>query len=278
MSDPQPQTAAKIITRLRKQGFTVRGGMGTFMLIPKQDLSIDHSYQRGLIASRVQKLAKDWDWMACGALIVVLRPDGTFWVPAGQHRHAASLLLDWITELPCLVWEVDSVPQEAGVFLRSADVHHVPAVQQFKALLMTGDKDALVVNELIESVGRVPANHASGATVTCLQACINSVRTDEEAMRRVWPLIAEICKGDTLSGQIVRAVFYVETHLPAGVSLTDARWRRRVRGLTLKDFTDAMNAAAGHLGNRHTKSLAEGIVRAIDKKAKHKLPWGANVP
>jgi hypothetical protein len=88
-----------------------------FAMIPKGQLAVDHAYQRNLSESRIKKMAATWSWAACGALKVALRPNGEWYVFDGQHRLVAAQLVKDILALPCLVYEMDTVTDEAKGFL-----------------------------------------------------------------------------------------------------------------------------------------------------------------
>src|SRR5947209_4476745 len=93
---------------------------GEFRMIHKGDLKIDDGptgYQReALSPEKIDAIRRDFYYAAFAALVVALRPDGTFWILDGGHRWRASLGLDSITHLPCLVFKVASISHEAGVF------------------------------------------------------------------------------------------------------------------------------------------------------------------
>lgn len=65
---------------------------GVFMEIPTEALRIDTEYQRPISGARVDNIAGDWSWVACGVLTVALRGTGSgdYFVIDGQHRLESS--------------------------------------------------------------------------------------------------------------------------------------------------------------------------------------------
>jgi hypothetical protein len=70
-----------------------------------QDEGVDDSFL-------IKRIAAEWNAIACGALSVSRRADGTYWVYDGRVRLQAARRLG-ITELPCMIYEGLSREQEA---------------------------------------------------------------------------------------------------------------------------------------------------------------------
>jgi len=267
---------ANTSAQMEQYGWTLRDNPGEFAWIPKEQLHIDYSYQRKLVQERVLALARVWSWVACGVLIVVLRPSDGIWVVLdGQHRLAAAQRRGDIKDLPCMVFEVeDGISDEAQGFL-AANTNRRPlhTVEKFKALRIVGDPLALVVEELATSIGRSVSASASSSSVSCVRTIMSCVASDEAAIRRLWPLIGTLCQGAIISHEIVKALFYLETRLPEGVSLLQPHWRSRITQVRLPGLEDAMRQAAGFRGNRGPKTLAEGVANLLNHRARKRLPW-----
>jgi hypothetical protein len=249
-----------------------RDKKGVYADISKHQLQVDHRYQRSIYPSRVNYLIAKWSWVGCGTLTVALRPDLVWVVMAGQHRLAAAMRMDGVDLLPCLVFELDSITEEALGFLASSDAHAVTTVDKFKAMVLSGDPQALVVQDMVSSIGRIVSGGASANTLACIGQLLSCVRTDEAAIRRIWPMLGELCSGQVISGEIIKALFFLETHQPPGVSLSQPHWHKKIVGVGLSKLVTRMQASATHYGNRHARALSEGCGLLLNHGARtHKL-------
>lgn len=85
--------------------------------IPVGQISADHAYQRQLDASRVRRMAAEYDPSLVGVLEVSRRPDGTFRVIDGQHRlHMIRQARGSSAAVACNVHTGLSPEQEAQLF------------------------------------------------------------------------------------------------------------------------------------------------------------------
>jgi len=220
----------------------------------------------------VNYLVRHWTWVGCGTLTVALRPDLVWVVMAGQHRLAAAMRMDWVDLLPCLVFELDSLTEEALGFLASSDAHAVATVDKFKAMVLAGERHALVVQDMVSSIGRNVSGAAGATTLACIGQILSCVRTDEAAIKRIWPVLGELCSGQVISGEIIKALFFLETHQSPGVSLSQPRWRQKIISTGLSKLVERMQASATHYGNRHARALSEGCGLLLNHGARtHKL-------
>ncbi|MEI8292245.1 MAG: DUF6551 family protein, partial [Verrucomicrobiota bacterium] len=172
---------------------TVRNAPGEFLMIPKQELEVDATYQRNRINQRrVDALTRTWDWIACGCLVVALRDDNKWFVVDGQHRKLAADQRGDINELPCLVFETTNRREEAVSFLAINQGRvGVGSLDRYRAQLLSGDKNAYAVESMLKSTGHRAGETASARTVSCVQ-CLYILATDDRPrFERLWPLLAE---------------------------------------------------------------------------------------
>ena len=99
-----------------RYGWSNPGQQGKQILIDKFDLEIPVEYQRDLSEQKVVELTKLFMWAAFGVLTIVER-DGRFLVADGQHRLYAVLRRSDVTFVPCIVFKVNSIEEEAKIFL-----------------------------------------------------------------------------------------------------------------------------------------------------------------
>ena len=127
-------------------------------LLDINDLFIDQSYQRDLDPPRVAKMAREWNWMACGNLTLSLRvgKDGKnqYAVIDGQQRLAAIRIAGY-KEAPCRVYVDLTETQEAELFeiLNSGKKPNYNNL--FKSRLSRGEQKAKNINTATRAVGYV---------------------------------------------------------------------------------------------------------------------------
>lgn len=130
---------------------------GTFEMIPKSALEVDHAYQR--TAGQVERIAKDFSWQSFGVLIVIRRRDGRLMVIDGQHRAYAACMREDIDMVPCIVFpaahdDSDSSRSEADAFLTTNTTsRRVSALDKFRAKLHSGDELAIEINNIVTECG-----------------------------------------------------------------------------------------------------------------------------
>lgn len=272
-TEPTP-AMAKVV----RYGWTVVDQPGRFEMIDKTKLLINHDYQRDEIKQKVQQIASEWSWMACAAICVALR-DGKYYVFDGQQRTLAALNRVDIKELPCLVFEVADIRDEALGFLRTNTLRKpVTAIEKFRAKILVGDEVAVRAKQLIESVGYHVTDTLNGSfQVSCVTAIETAVQQKRAATERVWPVIAEIAGGAPIINTIVRGMVHLEDRVFAkGVSLSEKRWRERATEIGLPELAAGARKAEVYYGRGGDKVWAEGIANRINKGLRgSKLPFGS---
>lgn len=245
---------------------------GEMVWLPKGDLKVDKTYQRPVNPRAVHRISANWNWVACGVLIVSLRSDGTYYIVDGQHRWEAAKKLDNVTNVACLVFELNNVIDEASGFLAANTERQVPLmIHRFNALVAIKDRVALVADELIRSSGRTLRRQTGKQYISCVGDLMRCLRSDKTTVYHIWPLIVELTREQTLPGTLVKGMFYLERKMPTGYSLNDRTTRERV----LRTGADAMNKAilevASFEGKRGEKQCAMGILRAINKGSRNPI-------
>ena len=135
----------------KRYGYRFIDKPGKFMMIDKNELSVDHSYQRhDVYMDGIRKMAKEWSWVACGAISVAKRGDA-YMVTDGQRRTLAAMLLQSIKELPCMVFDSEGVRDEAEKFLLpNRNRKPVSAFDKYRAQVMIGEATALSIQSALQ--------------------------------------------------------------------------------------------------------------------------------
>lgn len=251
--------------KIRMYRWTVSGEPGQMMWIDKSDLLVDRTYQRDPKSSdaKINRLAADWSWIACGTITVADR-NGQKFVVDGQHRALAAMKRSDIRELPCIVFKTNAAAEEAGAFLR-ANRNRKPmtAIQAFKAMVASGDRAALIANEMIRDAGlRIDPKPGDGG-FSAVGALLFAISTDEAAARRVWPVVVEACGAGGIHNVILRGMFYIERGMDG--SLGEARWRKKAAAIGRAGLIEAAHRGAAFRGASGDKVWAEGIANALNK-------------
>ncbi len=154
----------------------------------------------------------------------------------------------------------------AEAFLR-ANKNRKPlnGLAKFRAATTAEQPAALLVQQLITAVGRTASESSSGTTVRCLAPMMWHAERQPEVLRRVWPLIAEVCSGKPVHERILEGMLYIETHLPEGESLMDKEWRKRALRVSYDGLLGAASRFAAAYSKGGAKVWALGMVEAMNK-------------
>ena len=156
------QSHSPRMTKIERYGWVVKDTPGVMMLIDKQELRVNHEYQRQLIASKVSDMSACWSWVACGTITVGIR-DRVAWVLDGQHRVAAAMRRADITNLPCIVFDLDSVADEAKGFLSTNRLRgQMTSVDHFRAELVAGNAVAKLFDDACKELELVITSSSPG--------------------------------------------------------------------------------------------------------------------
>lgn len=263
--------AGQAITKAdRYRWINSRRDPGTLTYVSKHDLVIDFSYQRHANNDRVLKLARRWNWIACGVLIVVRR-EGRLHVVDGQHRLLAAMKLASIDALPCVVFDGTDVREESDAF-RASNTERRPmtAVERWQSELTSENEDALFVQQLINESGRTVASHGGVATVRCVGVLLRAAGSNKAAFRRVWPIVVALCHGEVLHDRIFAALFYIESFALDGHSLSDQRWRTKLQTIGYRGVLSAINRAGALYANGGARVWGRGLLGELNKGCRTK--------
>ncbi len=260
--------------KIKTYKWTVVDRPGEFAMINKNDLHIDHTYQRGLNNERALKYASEWSWLACGALTVTLREDGDWYVIDGQHRLEAAKKRSDITALPCLAFETSEVRQEAHGFLQvNITRRPMSSIDRYHAMLADQDPSALELETLALSIGRVVRRDSSKNTVSCVAIMLDSLKSNRDVVVRLFPLLSKLCHDQPFSESLVKGAIYLESKLDAGNSLTLPRNSKRLVTLGYSAILDSIRKSTTFFGSLNKSNCAVGIVQIFNKGLRtNKLP------
>lgn len=258
-------------SKVERYGWILRDRPGEFRLIGKHDLHIDHEYQREkVIKQKVQNIQSNWSWAGCGAILVAMRADGTFWVFDGQHRVLAARNRADIFDLPCMVFEVDDKTQEAAGFLvANTERKAVNAVSKFKAMVMTKDPNAVAVEAVLRKLDMVVAENAAGRReIKCVRLCLKLAAFGGDLLELVLRAASSLggdkpAHRDTLEG-------LAWLHRKHGL-LSNPRFLKRFASMTREELASSVNSFAAAEGHRGDKVAGTAILRCVNKGLRQKF-------
>ena len=247
----------KAIPKREKYSWATPSEPGQFLMIAKESLNIDGSYQREQVSeSKVMEIARDWDWKLFGVLAVIRRRDGTLWVYDGGHRTRAAFLRDDIASLPCMVFHAADEKEEAKAFIgTNTMVSIVSAYHKHRAYVKAGEPNALAVQSILEKYGYFPAGAANKRGNF---AALNTLRTlviqNGVEAEKVFAACAKIAVDrEPISGEVVAALYTCQAKLAGKADIL----------------------SNGHLDRLIKEGLA-GIEAAI-RREKHIVGLGGNL-
>jgi len=267
--------SSTVLTPTKRRGDRSYQGMwvplknepGEMMRIDKNFLTIDPRYQRRLDEMFVGRIAANWSWVSCGALEVSKRPGDPKWfVFEGQHRLRAAMLVPEIVDIPCISFQLDTVRDEAIGFLAANTERKTPTVRdRFKALLMAGDPIAHKIDALVTSYSREIGVASNAQQITCVSALAAMMQDNAAAMERVFPVVADVCAGQPITAQMLRAFHWLERCMPRGESLSDQKYFHRAQRVGYSEITLSIREARALTRKTGSAVYATGLMRALNK-------------
>lgn len=250
---------------------------GTFLLVRKEDLNIDGSYQREQVSeSKVRTIAREWDWKLFGVLSVILRPDGTLWVYDGGHRCRAAFLRDDILDLPCMVFEVSDKVDEARAFLGSNLIKtFVSAYHKHRAAVITGEPIAIAAQAILNKYGYVTTCTASKTGFAAINTLRMLVKEDAEMAERVFAACVDIAgpNQDPISGDVLEGLFRCQKKLEGKADILTNGHLEKIKKETLAGTEAAMRRERHIVGRGGAVVSAKAILDILNKGKKRKLTW-----
>lgn len=247
---------------------------GEFARIPKDQLYVDPSYQREHSEAKAREMAADWEWIRCPTLMVVQRLDGTLFVVDGQHRAIAASKRDDIEDLPCLVFDVRDVSEEASAFFKlNTSRSAVPIMAQYRARCIARDAGAVSTEEVMRAAGMRFGNGGRG-TIQAIRLVMKMVKEDRDLALKSLLLAKEVAGDNGVNGDVLHAMFWIARHDASVLEgVHAARLTEAGQGVLLNEINRhrAITATGGVASN------SKPIVALLNKgRRSHRIEVGAN--
>jgi hypothetical protein len=243
---------------------------GEFSWVHKTALSVDFAYQRDATHSKVLEIAKDWSWMGCGVILVVRRPDGLLYVIDGQHRVSAAMKRDDISMLPCMIFDVSEVCDEAKGFLNANTLRKpVPAVAKFRAMVVSGDRRAADVQEVLDELGMVIGKNASARVFGSIAWAVKAAGQDVASFRKTMFAAKDLC-GDSgaMAEHLCRGLFALQRRHGA---LDNAKFVKRMMAVGYEAIVNDIHAASLYFKEGGDRVWMTGIINAVNRGLRNRF-------
>lgn len=180
----------------------------TYERIPVRELKIER-YNRTIRMNDAKKIAAYFDESMLG-LIIVGRRDGNYTIIDGQHRVMACRLVRK-HDVMCQVFNDLTYEEEAKLFVElnsSRNRRSLAAYDMVKGLYESGDKDAIDLYRIIESVGFKVAEQKGDNRIVCMSTVYRIIKKYGSsnlldtllAIKEAWGGTQESLKGYIIEG------------------------------------------------------------------------------
>lgn len=260
------EVATKGVDKVSRYGWKVTDSPGNLQWIDKNDIHVDDLYQRSIVNLRVTSLSQNWSWIACGALIVASR-NGVYWAVDGQHRLMAAKRRSDIKSMPCVVFQVESIQDEARGFVSvNSERKPISTKQRHKAMVVSGDDIAIKVQSRIDSLG-LSSTTDSKATghFACFAWAMKTAREDYDLFATVLEVVTEICikDGEAVKHTLLQGFTYIHKNYSGGILERRMYDRIKTKGSLALDVAARKNAMIMAQGGQ--KVWARGILDELNK-------------
>ena len=251
------------VSKVDRYRWTIKDERGTYMAIHKSELFVDHAYQREQNDAKVLALAKNWSWMACGAILVALRADGSHFVFDGQHRVMAARKRSDIDTLDCLVFQIEELQDEAKGFLQANTLRKpVTAFSKFKALIVCNDTNAIKVQRVLDKYGLVIDRNSRPHNFSSIAWALRAAERDFVGFERTMQVAMDAAAGRAhLKENLLRALFCLHSKHDA---LADRKFVRRLCQVGYQNLLDGMARAAAYYKRGGDSVWASGLLDTVN--------------
>lgn len=162
----------------------------------------------------IRKIQRNFLEPLFGALIVVRRPNGDLAVIDGLTRLTAVSDMDSISDVPCLIYKIGTIAEEAAFFRAfNRDRVPLPVHADHTAAVWQGEETALAIQILLDRYGRTASRYAKPNTISCIRSLRQAFNADDVGAERIFELVAGLCQGEALDRYTFDALFYIEQTL-----------------------------------------------------------------
>jgi len=260
------------ISKVDRYGWKLKDSPGELLYIHKVNLKINQDYQRELNHRKVLNMARDWSWLACGALTVAER-NGEYWVIDGQHRWASAMKRVDIVHMPCIVFKIDTVQTEAKGFLdANTGRKPVTAIGKYKAMIVIGDEGARLVNDTLAKYGiKIVKSPKKALETKSINVLINMAKRNLDTLCVVVDMASKLSIAENvgISEVVWGGLEYL--HENATKSLSDKIMEERLRRVGIIRLAQGAKRAAAYFIKGGPRVWAEGMLTELNKGCRSRI-------
>lgn len=189
-------------------------GYGSAEVVTIAEINVDPDYQRDLRHDLVNKIAREYDIVKAGPILLSTRADGSVWCVDGQHRMAGALQAGE-TEMLANVIHGLSKEDEAELRLARNDRRPDTIYEVFRTRLVMGDEDAHALQEVVRQQGGEintggPSSSRGINAISSLEAIYN-IDGSGAALGRTLRCIKTAFAVETPPGEVAQPVITPDT-------------------------------------------------------------------
>lgn len=272
VSERAPVGKKADVDKIKKYGWQSVGNPGELRMLDKNDILIDPDYQRDISISKVRSIASEWNWIACGAIVVSYR-DGAYYGIDGQHRIMGARSRSDIKELPCVVYRLNR-QQEACAFLELNGGRPVSTLYKYRASLVAGDETALFVKQVLDGLGIVASGECKPGEIRCLALVLRLASLSRSDFVKVITFASELCTDKMgINERLLGGLDYL--HKNCGTGLDDKRLTSRLMEVGPGRLIEGAVRASSYFARGGAKIFATGFLDVINKGLRSRFEFNA---
>lgn len=257
------------MSKIDRYQWKAKDAPGELKILSKHLLRVCDQYQRPPLQNKVVRIASAWSWIAFGALVVGERA-GEYFIIDGEHRHQAALKRSDVDLLPCVVFQTESVAQEAAGFLgANTERKPVSSHDKFRASVAADDEIAKKMESILRRHGISLSRHPSTARqMKSVSSLLKMTADDSNGLEIVLSVAAAISGEKPITEILLQGLFYI--HKNANEGLT-GRILKRVYAVGAARLVDGAKRAAAYYARGGAKVWADGMLTELNKNLQHKF-------
>lgn len=248
---------------------------GVFRLVNKSLLNVDDKYQRDRTSEEaVKRIARTWDWTLFEVLMVAEREDKSLWVFSGGHRTRASFYRSDIIDLPCMIFQLADISDEARSFIAGAKMKtSINSLDTFRAAVVAMEPAACKTAAMLSDLGiKVKKTATRPNELKCVHTVQNAVIENAENAKRVMSLVVNMANEEPICSVVFRGIFRLVQHFKDRDIL--AEYAEEFARLTQQEIEKAIRQTKAEIGKGGEAIEAKGVIVALNKgKKTRKLAW-----
>ncbi len=264
-----------------KHDWSETGKEGHIEWIDKTLLNIDSRYQRDAVSDqKVLSIARQWNWVVLGVIIVARRSNGSYWVMDGGHRTRASFYRDDVKMLPCLVHQFvgpnetpATLDQEANAFVGiNTTKAHVSARDRYKAAVVGNDDVAVEVKKILDDCGlRVTKSGAvTKDQISCISTLWSMVKDNPEDAGKVLKFCIQLSGEMPVTAVVLSSLFVLYSHFKPQFDIIDKCGERLMKRNDVRSLDKIISCFAIECDSKKQHGVigAKAILRVINHRVK----------